>query len=182
MSCSLTTVLTSSTDHSSIFMKAFAHSSRYKGFQSCSLVLSAGVLGRLLEVQKLDSNDIEGIYAMYQSLLPFASSLDIPPSICQEVSQPSGKANSEFCKFSVEEKKAAIREYLIAATAKDCSIMTAFCPARRTFVNKTGKMGKSCAIDCSVHLADLDFKPISKLTSHWKLDQRILLHACNDPE
>ena len=91
-----------------------------------------------------------------------------------------GAVHSETCNFSIEEKKAAIRDYLIAATAKDCSIMMAFRQADTQEVEQRNNMDRLCAIECSVHLADLDIKPISKLPSHWKLDQDIVRNACKN--
>ena len=67
-----------------------------------------------------------------------------------------------------EAKITILREYLIAATAKDCSIMIAFRAAEK--VNLSG----SIALEYAVHVADLEFKPLSKVGAHYQLDCEIL--------
>ena len=133
--------------------------------------LGAGVLPALLKVQKLDRHDIEGIHSLYQTFLP-----PVPGSspTLSAVDEDSNACVNGMYDFSEEETKAAIRDYLIAATAKDCSIMVAF---QRLNRGEDGDIGETCTIDCSLHLADLEFKPMSKLKSHFHLDQEILQNA-----
>ena len=103
------------------------------------ICFTTGVLEGLLEIQKLDRHDIEGIYPLYQSLLPFVSRSHTALGTVEEAGEPRRIVLTNLCKLSVEQKKAAIRDYLIAATAKDCSIMMAFCKQKQKVCNRLAK-------------------------------------------
>uniref|UniRef100_A0A0R0JB49 Inositol-pentakisphosphate 2-kinase n=1 Tax=Glycine max TaxID=3847 RepID=A0A0R0JB49_SOYBN len=83
-------------------------------------VKKSGVLDRLLDVQKLDNVDIEGaIHAYY----------DITRQqciICRELSEEQLKRYTSLHSASLDESLRIVKDYLIAATAKDCSFMICF--------------------------------------------------------
>lgn len=128
----------------------------------------AGVLERILELQKLDKHDIEGIYTVYQSLQGANSA----QNFCQNETEASAYQQSVeiLCSMSRERKLAIIRDYLIASTAKDCSIMIAC-----QFMEMPSE--SNLQLFCSVHVADLDYKALSKLKKHYVLDQEIVAAA-----
>lgn len=74
-----------------------------------------------------------------------------------------------------EEKIACVRDYLIAATAKDCSIMIAF---RRSRVPDDMSEAKALLLNYKVRIADLDYKALYKVQHHFDLDTEIL-HTAN---
>lgn len=81
-------------------------------------VYSSGVLDRLLEIQKLDKLDIEGAIHSYYDII------NQPCAICKE-SGPL-EAYSSLHALPLDESLMIVKDYLVAATAKDCSIMISF--------------------------------------------------------
>uniref|UniRef100_A0A803LVE9 Inositol-pentakisphosphate 2-kinase n=1 Tax=Chenopodium quinoa TaxID=63459 RepID=A0A803LVE9_CHEQI len=78
---------------------------------------------RLLEVQKLDKFDVEGAIHAYYDIV------SQPCKICKDSGEERqlGKYNS-LHSIPVDESLKIIRDYLIAATAKNCSLMISFHP------------------------------------------------------
>ena len=86
-------------------------------------IIKLGVLDRLLDVQKLDRLDVEGAIHAYYDIV------SQPCKICTKSSEyrQLGKYNS-LHSIPLEESVNIVRDYLIAATAKDCSLMISFRP------------------------------------------------------
>lgn len=83
----------------------------------------SGVLDRLLEVQKLDSLDIEGaIHAYY----------DVISEPCVVCGQLNGDEElhryASLHSLPLDQSLKIVKNFLIAATAKDCSLMISFRP------------------------------------------------------
>ncbi|KNA17367.1 hypothetical protein SOVF_080660 isoform B [Spinacia oleracea] len=136
-------------------------------------ILKLGVLDRLLEVQKLDKIDIEGAIHAYYDIV------SQPCKLCRN----SGE-NQQFGKYSslhsipVDESLKIVRDYLIAATAKDCSLMISFRPReddhpeshyRTIYLDSTKQR-----FDVKAFFIDLDMKPLNKMEVYYELDQKIV--------
>lgn len=158
-------------DSCNLYLKRIYH------FCSSYTSAGAGVLQRLLEVQRFDQHDIEGIHTLYQSLLLPQPGIRTAQSQSRQTCSAGNIDWDRVDKMPVAQKIAATRDYLIAATAKDCSIMMAFRQAEKQSADLIGLDDQLFTIECSVHLADLDFKSLSKVPAHFALDQEILQHA-----
>ncbi|KAF7813354.1 inositol-pentakisphosphate 2-kinase-like isoform X1 [Senna tora] len=132
----------------------------------------SGVLDRLLEVQKLDHIDIEGaIHAYY----------DITSQqclVCRELSEEQSKKYTSLHSASLEESLKTVKNYLIAATVKDCSLIICFRPRKEGYTesecNRIYFESTKQTFDCKVSFIDLDLKPLSKMEYYYKLDKRIV--------
>ncbi|XP_043713241.1 inositol-pentakisphosphate 2-kinase-like isoform X2 [Telopea speciosissima] len=136
-------------------------------------ILRSGVLDRLLKAQKLDLFDIEGAIHAYYNIV------SQPCEVCKDL------ADSELShiylslhSLSLEESLKIVRDYLIAATAKDCSLMISFRPREdgdqgsphsTVYLKSTNQ-----SFDCKVHFIDLDMKPLKKMVHYYELDQKIV--------
>lgn len=86
-------------------------------------VYHAGVLDRLRQVQKLDSSDIEGAIHAYYNVI------SQPCQICKELDEDKVlQLCTSLHSISLDESLKIVKNYLIAATAKDCSLMICFRP------------------------------------------------------
>lgn len=81
-------------------------------------VYESGVLNRLLEVQKLDRLDVEGAIHCYYNVI------NQPCPICKE-GGPLDEYSSLHA-LPLDESLKIVKDYMIAATAKDCSLMISF--------------------------------------------------------
>lgn len=137
------------------------------------MLIQSGVLGRLLMVQKLDTLDIEGAIHAYYNVI------SQPCMVCKDLGDAE-LLNQYSClhSLSLEESLKIVREYLIAATAKDCSMMIGFRPM---------KDGDSASESSSVilesteqkfeykaYFIDLDLKPLKRMPYYYELDQKIV--------
>ena len=161
------------------------------------LLSGAGVLDSILAVQKLDRYDIEGVYAIYQQLLGnineqhFEADLQPALSSCAQESVACSAEEGQGNQPAVQEYQqtmksilnlphnqalAVLRDYLIAATAKDCSIMIAFRNDEGNAVHSCGERIEAAGSMWRFHIAivDLDMKSLQKLDTHMHLDQQIL--------
>lgn len=87
-------------------------------------VYKSGVLDRLLEVQKLDNYDVEGAIHAYYNFI------SQPCSVCGELGEDEVSPRASFLHaLPPNESLEIVKNFLIAATAKDCSLM--FCFRRR---------------------------------------------------
>ncbi|KAB1227745.1 Inositol-pentakisphosphate 2-kinase [Morella rubra] len=86
-------------------------------------VCESGVLDQLLEVQKLDKFDIEGAVHAYYDIISESC------AVCKEVSGDEGShMYTSLHSIPLDESLKIVKDYLIAATAKDCSLMITFTP------------------------------------------------------
>lgn len=81
-------------------------------------VYASGVLDKLLEVQKLDKLDIEGAIHCYYDII------NQPCPICKETG--ASEEYSSLHALPFDESLKIVKDYLTAATAKDCSLMISF--------------------------------------------------------
>ncbi|CAB4267525.1 unnamed protein product [Prunus armeniaca] len=136
-------------------------------------VHKSGVLDRLLEVQKLDNLDIDGaIHAYY----------DIVSEPCR-VCRASGKEKMSqrylsLHSISLDESLKIVKDFLIAATAKDCSLMISFRPRKdgnpgspynNLYLDSTNQF-----FDYKVNFIDLDLKQLKKMEEYYELDKKIV--------
>lgn len=87
-------------------------------------VYKSGVLDRLLEIQKLDNFDIEGAVHAYYDII-YESCPVCRESDGDKVSQIYTSLHS----IPLDESLKIVKDYLIAATAKDCSLIISFRPS-----------------------------------------------------
>lgn len=84
-------------------------------------VYASGVLDQLLDVQKLDKYDIEGAIHVYYDLV------EKPCKACRELEKSELTNQFSFMhSIPVDEKVNVLKDFLISATAKDCSVMISF--------------------------------------------------------
>ncbi|KAF7806537.1 inositol-pentakisphosphate 2-kinase-like [Senna tora] len=87
----------------------------------------SGVLDQLLEVQKLDHIDIEGAIHAYYNII------SQPCLVCRELSEEQSKRYTSLHSASLEESLRTVKNYLIAATVKDCSLIVCFRPRKEGY-------------------------------------------------
>ncbi|KAG6484051.1 hypothetical protein ZIOFF_060845 [Zingiber officinale] len=84
----------------------------------------SGIFDRLLATQKLDVLDIEGVIHLYYNII------SQPCPICKNLSNMKVLHKySSLHSLPLEKSMKIVREYLISATAKDCSLMICFRPS-----------------------------------------------------
>ncbi|XP_010540332.1 PREDICTED: inositol-pentakisphosphate 2-kinase isoform X2 [Tarenaya hassleriana] len=133
-------------------------------------VYSSRVLDMLLEVQKLDNLDVEGAIHCYYDVI------SQPCSVCKELEQDGLYASLHS--LPLDESLKIVKDYLIAATAKDCSVMISF--QSRDDLDSA----RSCSdvylqstkqtFDYKVHFIDLSLKPLEKMEAYYELDKKIM--------
>ncbi|KAI4366354.1 hypothetical protein MLD38_022241 [Melastoma candidum] len=124
-------------------------------------ISKSGVLSRLLEVQELDNYDIEGVVHAYYNII------SKPCPVCSELDRvESSKKWLELHSLSIEESLGIVRNFLIAATVKDCSLIFCF---RRRRDGESDSSGDSVVVPSTnqvfaykVFFIDLDLKPLEK--------------------
>ncbi|XP_020218512.1 inositol-pentakisphosphate 2-kinase [Cajanus cajan] len=135
-------------------------------------VKKSGVLDRLLEVQKLDNVDIEGAIHAYYDITRQQC------MICRELSEEQLKRYSSLHSASLDESLRIVKDYLIAATAKDCSFMICFRPRKeggsRSECSSIYLESTKQAFDFKVYFIDLDLKRMSKMEEYYELDKKIV--------
>ncbi|TXG52187.1 hypothetical protein EZV62_021356 [Acer yangbiense] len=135
-------------------------------------VYHAGVLDRLLQVQKLDSFDIEAVIHAYYNVI------SQPCKICKELDEDKV---SQLCtslhSISLDESLKIVKNYLIAATAKDCSLMICFRPrgdeVSGASYNSVHLESTNQVFDYKASFIDLDLKPLRKIEEYYELDKKI---------
>ncbi|KAG5538486.1 hypothetical protein RHGRI_019160 [Rhododendron griersonianum] len=133
----------------------------------------SGLLDRLLEVQKLDNIDIEGAIHAYYNLV-------CQPCIaCRDLGGEKLSARYAYLhSMSSDESLKIVRDYLIAATAKDLSLMISFrtredrdveSPYNGVFLDSTNQR-----FEYKESFIDLDMKPLKKMELYYERDQQIV--------
>ncbi|KAL9663735.1 hypothetical protein QQ045_019126 [Rhodiola kirilowii] len=125
-------------------------------------IYETGVLQKLLAVQKQDAIDIEGAIHAYYNIV------SEPCKVCQHVGKDP--SSHELHVIPLHESFKIVRSYLIAATAKDCSLILSFRPKRYTDSLKVNRQ----EFDYKAFFIDLDMKPLDKMEHYYKLDQEIV--------
>ncbi|KAH9605523.1 hypothetical protein KSS87_023151 [Heliosperma pusillum] len=136
-------------------------------------IVKLGVLERLLEVQKLDKYDIEGaIHAYY----------DVVSQPCKLCGYTGGERQTrKHCSLHslpFDESLKIVKDYLIAATAKDCSLMISFRPREEEDPDSLYKTVYLDSVDqrfdCEAFFIDLDLRPLKKMEFYYEQDQNIV--------
>jgi inositol-pentakisphosphate 2-kinase len=86
-------------------------------------IFKSGVLDKLLVTQKLDDHDIEGAIHLYYDVI------SQPCLVCKNITDAELLHKySVLHSLSLDKSCKIVRDFLIAATAKDCSLMMCFRP------------------------------------------------------
>lgn len=86
-------------------------------------VFKSGLLDRLLKIQKLDAFDVEGAIHAYYNFI------SQPCMVCRGLGEDEVLGRYKYLhSLSLDESLKIVRNYLIAATAKDLSMMICFRP------------------------------------------------------
>ncbi|XP_031129608.1 inositol-pentakisphosphate 2-kinase-like [Ipomoea triloba] len=135
-------------------------------------VFSSGLLNRLLEVQKLDIFDIEGAIHVYYNVI------SQPCMVCRDLGNDLSKRFNTLHSISMEESWKILRDYLIAATAKDLSMMISFRPRedgkRESSYSLVSLKSTNQNFDYKASFIDLDLKPLKKMEYYYELDKKIV--------
>ncbi|KAK4351948.1 hypothetical protein RND71_027466 [Anisodus tanguticus] len=136
-------------------------------------VSSSGLLNKVLEVQKLDNADIEGAIHAYYNII------SQPCMVCkQSVDDQLSKRYNSLHSISKDESLKIVRNYLIAATAKDLSMMVSFRPREDESAESPYCMvsleSTNQSFDYKAYFIDLDMKPLERMEYYYKLDQQIV--------
>lgn len=86
-------------------------------------VFSSGLLKRLLEIQKLDKLDIEGAIHAYYNVV------SQPCTVCRKLGEDKEKLSEKYTSLHsdpLSKSLKIVKDYLVAATAKDLSMMISF--------------------------------------------------------
>ncbi|KAG7020491.1 Inositol-pentakisphosphate 2-kinase, partial [Cucurbita argyrosperma subsp. argyrosperma] len=132
----------------------------------------SGVLDRLLEVQKLDSLDIEGAIHAYYDVI------SEPCVVCGQLNEDEELHRyASLHSLPLDQSLKIVKNFLIAATAKDCSLMISF---RRRLCEEWGSSNNTIRLesgkffDYKAHFIDLDLKPMKKMEEYYELDKKIV--------
>ncbi|KAK9129810.1 hypothetical protein Sjap_010297 [Stephania japonica] len=136
-------------------------------------IFRSRVLAPLLEAQKLDSLDIEGAIHAYYNI--FSQSCHVCGDL---VDSKTSQIYQSLHSISLEESVKIVRDYLIAATAKDCSLMISFrAREHEDSVSPYGKVyleSTNQSFDYKAYFIDLDMKPLKKMMYYHELDKKII--------
>ncbi|KAI8004745.1 Inositol-pentakisphosphate 2-kinase IPK1 [Camellia lanceoleosa] len=121
-----------------------------------------GLLDRLLEVQKLDIFDIEGAIHAYYDVV------SQPCIACRDLGEDKLSGRYAYLhSMPLDKSLKIVRDYLIAATAKDLSMMISFRPREDGDVESSysGVFLESTnqSFDYKASFFDLDMKPLKKM-------------------
>ncbi len=175
--------------------------------QAKCFAVPTGVLQKLLSIQALDAHDIEGIYPLYRHVLQQLRFQTDSPNVVHSLSpfegisseselsalQPQEAHVRSLLRKTWSEQISMIRDYLLATTAKDCSLMItmqalpAALPDHMDSQCHCSQFGEfqegfdvvavpkiAVQIKYTVAVVDLDVKPHAKILSHHCLDQKIM--------
>ncbi|XP_048872903.1 inositol-pentakisphosphate 2-kinase-like [Brienomyrus brachyistius] len=140
------------------------------------------VLSKILQVQRLDDLDIEGLYPLYKRVERHL--VECPEERTRL--QVDGPYNEKFLERmrhcpseddgSIEYAVGKVHQYRVAMTAKDCSIMITLTPCEGDEI-----LGSTLEIPhskpkfrCAVSIVDLDPKPYESIPHIYKLDSQIV--------
>ncbi|XP_051219612.1 inositol-pentakisphosphate 2-kinase IPK1 [Lolium perenne] len=136
-------------------------------------IFKSGVLDKLLVTQKLDDHDIEGAIHLYYDVI------SQPCLVCKNITDAELLHKySVLHSLSLDKSCKIVRDFLIAATAKDCSLMMCFRPRESettdseydsVFLESVNR-----TYDYKAYFVDLDVKPLDKMPHYFKLDQKIV--------
>ncbi|XP_031268995.1 inositol-pentakisphosphate 2-kinase-like isoform X2 [Pistacia vera] len=133
----------------------------------------SGILDRLLEAQKLDYCDIEGAIHAYYNII------SQPCKACKNLDeQKVSHQYTSWHSIPLDESLKIVRDYLIAATAKDCSLIICFRPkgdeVSGSSYNSVYLESTNQVFEYKVYFIDLDLKPLEKMEEHYEKDKKIV--------
>ncbi|AQK46909.1 Inositol-pentakisphosphate 2-kinase [Zea mays] len=136
-------------------------------------IFRSEVLGNLLATQKLDDHDIEGVIHLYYNII------SQPCLVCKNLTDVELLRKYTFLhSLPLDKSLKIVRDFLISATAKDCSLMISFRPREN---GSTDSEYDSVFLESvkrtyeyKAYFLDLDVKPLDKMEHYFKLDQRIV--------
>ncbi|EFJ06034.1 hypothetical protein SELMODRAFT_136205 [Selaginella moellendorffii] len=144
---------------------------------------SSETLRKLLQTQQLDSLDIEGVIHLYYSFVglhcPECGSDKTGCSIDSDVDKRSVLFASPHS-MPADEQRRNLCKFLIAATAKDCSLMVTLKPLDDSIVaSSVTRSIISCPTTgrsyvYKISFLDLDLKRLDKIPHYFRLDQSIV--------
>ncbi|KAK4745715.1 hypothetical protein SAY87_012027 [Trapa incisa] len=131
----------------------------------------SGVLDRLLNVQKLDNYDVEGAIHAYYNIV------SQPCIACKELREDGLLHEwNTLHSLSLDESLKIVKDFLISATVKDCSLMMCFKPrvVSNSSYNSVQLESTGQVFEYKAFFIDLDLKPLNKMEHYYKLDQKIV--------
>ncbi|KAG2569485.1 hypothetical protein PVAP13_7NG423700 [Panicum virgatum] len=136
-------------------------------------IFRSGVLGKLLATQKLDDHDIEGAIHLYYNII------SQPCLVCKNMTDVELLQKYTLLhSLSLDNSLKIVRDFLVSATAKDCSLMISFRPREG---GSTDSVYDSVFLESvkqtyeyKAYFVDLDVKPLDKMEHYFKLDQKIV--------
>ncbi|KAK4270942.1 hypothetical protein QN277_019706 [Acacia crassicarpa] len=135
-------------------------------------VHKSGALDQLLKIQKLDNLDVEGAIHAYYDITSQQC------MACRELSEQQKNKYASLHSASLEESLRIVKDYLIAATAKDCSLIICFRPRKEGYstsvCDQVHVPSTKQTYDFKVSFIDLDLKPLDKMEYFYKLDKKIV--------
>ncbi|KAL6844428.1 hypothetical protein ACP4OV_026101 [Aristida adscensionis] len=136
-------------------------------------ICKSGVLGKLLATQKLDDHDIEGAIHLYYNIISEAC------LVCKDITDAELlRKYTLLHSLSVDKSLKIVRDFLISATAKDCSIMMSFQPRESGTTDSEYDSvyleSVKQTYDYKAYFVDLDVKPLDKMVHYFELDQKIV--------
>ncbi|KAL6207462.1 hypothetical protein ACLB2K_018420 [Fragaria x ananassa] len=136
-------------------------------------VYRSGVIDQLLEIQKLDYLDIDGAIHAYYDIM------SEPCMVCTELGKDKASNRySSLHSLPLDESLKIVKQFLISASAKDCSLMFSFRPRKdgstgspynNVYLESTNQF-----YDYKVYFIDLDLKSLKKLEEYYELDKKII--------
>ncbi|KAL6651880.1 hypothetical protein ACP70R_010805 [Stipagrostis hirtigluma subsp. patula] len=136
-------------------------------------IFKSRVLCKLLATQKLDDHDIEGAIHLYYNII------SEPCLVCKDITDTELlRKYTVLHSLPLDKSLKIVRDFLISATAKDCSIMISFRPRESgttdseydsVFLESVNQ-----TYDYKAYFVDLDVKPLDKMVHYFKLDQKIV--------
>ncbi|CAN0875014.1 Inositol-pentakisphosphate 2-kinase [Linum grandiflorum] len=130
------------------------------------------VLDQLLKAQKLDLSDIEGAIHAYYNVL------SKPCMVCRNLNEAKLLHTcASLHSIPMDKSLKIVKDYLIAATAKDCSLMISFTPSDGnggSQYNSIHLPSTNQKFDYKVNFIDLDMKPLKNIEDYYELDQKIV--------
>lgn len=133
------------------------------------------VLRNLLAAQKLDTLDIEGAIHAYRKV---THSKAIDGNMSSKLDKSKNQSADFLDGMSLSECRELVRNYLIAATAKDCSLMLTFQQVPDSGIENANKLISSSKtrnpFRLKINLLDLDLKPLRKMPYYYRIDQEIV--------
>jgi hypothetical protein len=163
----------------------------------CGVLYASGVLQALLRLQQLDQTDVAGIEPLYEQLLQQQQQ--------QRQQRQQRQQQEQLVHQEQQQQYEMLRDYLTAATAKDCAIMITLQQvtqqqqqqqqdAADSSISSSSRGGTAvgtplyvdassgCCFAWQMTLVDLDLKPVSKVPVHAELDRAVLAAAEQEPQ